>query len=52
MKHLAAMNVVKERNVDEFTPTPLSNSLTVPKYRDGISYTYEHFYLYISLFQC
>ena len=40
MKHLSAMNVVKEANVDEFTSTHLSRSLTVPKYRDGISYEY------------
>ena len=34
------MNVVKELDVDEYTSTPLSRSLTVPKYRDGISYKY------------
>ena len=33
------MNVVKEPDVDQFTLTHLSKSLTVPKYRDGISYT-------------
>lgn len=42
MKHLSAMNVVNEPNVDEFTLTHFSKSLTVPKYRDGISYTYEN----------
>ena len=41
MKHLSAMNVVKEPNVDEFTSTHLSKSLIVPKYRDGLRYTYE-----------
>lgn len=35
------MNVVKETNVDEFTSTRLSSSLTVPKYRDGISCKYN-----------
>lgn len=46
MKHLSAMNVVKEPNVDEFTSTHLSKSLTIPKYRDGISYWYELCSLY------
>lgn len=41
MKHLSAMNVVNEPNVDEFTLTHFSKSLTVPKYRDGISYTFD-----------
>ena len=45
MKHLSAMNVVKEANVDEFTSTHLSRSLTVPKYRDGISYEYIDLHL-------
>ena len=45
MKHLSAMNVVKEVNVDEFTSTHLSRSLTVPKYRDGISYEYNDLHL-------
>ena len=45
MKHLSAMNVVKEPNVEEFTSTRLSRSLTVPKYRDGISYKYNDLHL-------
>ena len=46
MKHLSAMNVVKEVNVDEYTSTHLSRSLTVPKYRDGISYEYNELHLH------
>ena len=38
MKHLSAMNVVGETGADEFSPTRFSNALTIPKYRDGISY--------------
>ena len=38
MKHLSAMNVVCEKGADEFYPTHFSHALTVPKYRDGISY--------------
>lgn len=38
MKHLSAMNIVSETGADEFAPTHFSNALTVPKYRDGISY--------------
>ena len=38
MKHLSAMNVVCEKRADEFYPTQFSHALTVPKYRDGISY--------------
>ena len=45
MKHLSAMNVVRESKVDEFTSTRLSSSLTVPKYRDGISYKYINLHL-------
>lgn len=42
MKHLAAMNIVGEApgSTDGYTATPLSNSLTEQKYRDGIIYTY------------
>ena len=38
MKHLSAMNVVCEKGADEFYPTHFSHALTIPKYRDGISY--------------
>ena len=38
MKHLSAMNIVGETGVDEFSATQFSNALTIPKYRDGISY--------------
>ncbi|KAI1330330.1 putative O-methyltransferase [Xylariaceae sp. FL0255] len=41
MKHLAAMNVVGEKGADTYVATSLSNSLTEPKYRDGIIYTYD-----------
>ncbi|KAK7734306.1 hypothetical protein SLS53_007956 [Cytospora paraplurivora] len=43
MKHLAAMNIVGESpdSTDGYTPTPLSNSLTEEKYRNGIIYTYD-----------
>lgn len=40
MKHLAAMNVVLEVEPDTYAPSSLSNSLTEPRYRDGIIYTY------------
>ncbi|KAI4595374.1 hypothetical protein KJ359_007049 [Pestalotiopsis sp. 9143b] len=40
LKHLAAMHVIGE-NEKEFTSTPLSTTLTEPKYRDGIIYTYD-----------
>ena len=39
-KHLAAMNIIGE-NDQGYVPTPLSNALTEPKYRDGIIYTYD-----------
>lgn len=39
MKHLAAMNIIEEVGSDTYAPSPLSNSLTEPKYRDGIIYT-------------
>ena len=32
------MNIVSEVGADEFHPTHFSNALTIPKYRDGISY--------------
>ena len=38
MKHLTAMNIVREKGADEFYQTPFSHALTTPKYRDGISY--------------
>ena len=38
MKHLSAMNIVREKGADEFYPTQFSHALTIPKYRDGISY--------------
>jgi hypothetical protein len=38
MKHLAAMEIVGEISADVYVSTPLSMALTVPKYRDGISY--------------
>ncbi|ROV89114.1 hypothetical protein VMCG_09860 [Cytospora schulzeri] len=43
MKHLVAMNIVGEvpDGTDSYMPTPLSNSLTEQKYRDGIIYTYD-----------
>ena len=38
MKHLSASNVVKEVGTDRYSLNGFSESLTVPKYRDGISY--------------
>lgn len=38
MKHLSAMNVVAETDVDTYRSTPLSDALTEPRYRDGIIY--------------
>ncbi len=40
MKHLSAMSIITETNADEFASTPLSKALTIPKYRDGISYLF------------
>ena len=40
MKHLSATNMVAETGADEFASTPISTALTVPKFRDGISYLY------------
>lgn len=50
MKHLSAVNIVKESNVDEFASTHLSRSLTIPKYRDGICYWYADSSRPLSLF--
>lgn len=41
MKHLSAMNVVGETGADEYISTPISTALTVPKFRDGISYLFN-----------
>lgn len=41
MKHLAAMNVVREIGPDHYLATPFSVALTEPKYRDGITYTHN-----------
>ncbi|KAH9904509.1 putative O-methyltransferase [Xylariomycetidae sp. FL2044] len=41
MKHLAAMNIVGERDDGVYVATPLSDALTEPRYRDGIVYTYD-----------
>ena len=38
MKHLSAMNVIAETGTDEFSTTQFANAMTVPKYRDGVSY--------------
>ena len=40
MKHLSATNIISEIGVDEYASTPVSNALTIPKFRDGISYLY------------
>ena len=40
MKHLSATNIVGETGADKFVSTPISTALTVPKFRDGISYLY------------
>lgn len=40
MKHLSATNMVAETGEDKFAATPISTALTVPKFRDGISYLY------------
>lgn len=40
MKHLSAMSIITEANADKFASTPFSKALTVPKYRDGISYLF------------
>ena len=42
MKHLSAMNIVGEKGADKFYPTHFSHALTIPKYRDGISYWFAH----------
>jgi hypothetical protein len=41
MKHLAAMKMIKEVDVDEYRPTALSLALTEPRYRDNILFPYE-----------
>ena len=38
MKHLASMNIVSEKSIDVYTYTALSNALTEPKFRDGVTY--------------
>ena len=38
MKHLAAMNVVGERGIDQYTATSLTEAFTKPELRDGITY--------------
>ncbi|KAM0801004.1 S-adenosyl-L-methionine-dependent methyltransferase [Usnea florida] len=41
MKHLSATNMISETGVDEYTSTPISTALTIPKYRDGIGYLFN-----------
>jgi hypothetical protein len=41
LKHLAAMNIVAETDVDTYAPTPLSNAFMQDRYRDGLIYTYD-----------
>lgn len=38
MKHLAAMNIVRETGVDQYIATPLTKAFTKPEYRDGLIY--------------
>jgi len=38
MKHLSAMQVIAEVNVDTYAPTALSRAMTVPIYADGIPF--------------
>ncbi len=38
MKHLAAMNIVAEKEADTYVSTAFSKALTEPKYRDGVTY--------------
>lgn len=43
------MNIVSESSEDTYVSTNLSNSLTEPKYRDGIIYMYAMFYVTMAL---
>ena len=65
LKHLAAMEVIREVDADSYVPTKFANALAVPKYRDGISFWYandSHYFLpsldtlltetYINSFDC
>ena len=40
MKHLVAMHVVAEEGPDRYRATHLSDALALPKYRDGIVFTF------------
>ncbi|KAL9086500.1 MAG: hypothetical protein Q9165_007116 [Trypethelium subeluteriae] len=40
-EHLAAMNVVGEKDSDIYIALPLTKALTEARYRDGIVYTYD-----------
>lgn len=40
LKHLAAMGTIYEVDADKYLPTPLSKSLAIPMYSDGILYSY------------
>lgn len=40
LKHLAAMGTIYELDADKYLPTPLSKSLAIPMYSDGILYSY------------
>lgn len=40
MKHLSAMNIVREISPNTYSSSAFSDSLTETKYRDGIVYTY------------
>ena len=41
LRHLAAMDVVKETAAGEYASTPFSDALTEDRYRGGIVYTYD-----------
>jgi hypothetical protein len=43
LRHLAAMNTIRETGPDTFAPTPLSNSLTESAYEDTILFLQDDF---------
>ena len=49
MKHLAASHVVEEKGPYVYSGTPLSNSMTEPRFRDGLIYTYVHLRIRLTL---
>ncbi|KAH8654647.1 putative O-methyltransferase [Tricladium varicosporioides] len=41
LKHLSSMHVIKEKAAGVYTPTPLSDALVEPKFKDGIIYNFD-----------